>query len=86
MRTANTRFQKSPKKYLFHTQGTLTKQRSILSDEPTVRVKAGYWVCRIDMDGGQPNNTNTLPVKGRGEFDIEVVQDKKGNYILKFKE
>lgn len=85
MREANTKYKQGLPKYTFHSQGVHTKQETVTSEEPIVKLKAGFWVCRVNMADGRPNNTNVLKITGRGQKEVEVVQE-KGSYILKIKE
>jgi len=72
MREANTKYPNLPK-YTFHSQGVHTKGKTVHSEEPRVKLPAGFWVCTVRMADGRPNNTNTLLIQGRGEADVEVV-------------
>lgn len=73
MREANTRYKQGLPKYTFHSQGVHTKSKTVHSEEPRVKLPAGFWVCAVRMADGRPNNTNTLLIAGRGSVEVEVV-------------
>lgn len=75
MREANTKYKQGLPKYTFHSQGVHTKSKTVHSEEPRVKLPAGFWVCSVRMADGRPNNTNVLMIEGRGVVEVEVVPD-----------